>query len=68
MLFRSEGVRVRPLVKTMTPEYIRQQFAVYPHPVLAPIAKSAVHLPMILRTAKFPTMMGELVAHAKRSV
>ena len=61
-----EVLTIHPAWKVMTVRYLCTQFAVYPHPILTPIARSISALAGGLRDAHFRIAMGEMVAILRR--
>jgi 2-polyprenyl-3-methyl-5-hydroxy-6-metoxy-1,4-benzoquinol methylase len=62
------NVEFKPLWKALNLKYIREQFEVYPHPVLSKLARAlGKTVPSRLQAAKLRLLTGELVAVARRS-
>lgn len=60
-------VEFKPLWKALNIKYIREQFEVYPHPVLSQLARAlGKTVPSKLQAAKLRLLTGELVAIARR--
>lgn len=58
-------VRFHPLWKSLTLDYIRHQFEVYPHPALTPLARALRRMPDAVRSLPIPFTTGELLAIAQ---
>jgi 2-polyprenyl-3-methyl-5-hydroxy-6-metoxy-1,4-benzoquinol methylase len=62
-----EDVSFRPLRKRLNIKYIREQFEVYPHPVLSRAARTLGRvLPEVVQSRTMPFLTGELLATARR--
>lgn len=70
-LLRQAGftdVSFRPLLKALNLKYIREQFEVYPHPVLSRVARAlGKAMPDDLQTRTLRLMTGEMLAVARRA-
>jgi SAM-dependent methyltransferase len=61
-------VEFRPLLKALNIKYIREQFEVYPHPLLGRVARAVERLaPERLSARSLKCMTGEMLAMATRS-
>ena len=62
-----ERVTFRPLLKALNVKYIREQFEVYPHPVLSRVARGLGRaMPTALQTKMLRFMTGEMLAIAEK--
>jgi 2-polyprenyl-3-methyl-5-hydroxy-6-metoxy-1,4-benzoquinol methylase len=57
-------VHLYPLWKSLTLDYIRHQFEVYPHPALTRAARALRRMPEVIRALPLPFRTGELLAVA----
>lgn len=62
-----ERVTFRPLLKTLNLKYIREQFEMYPHPVLSRVARAlGSTVPDVLQAHTIRLMTGEMLAIAQK--